>query len=290
MKNDFIQPTAFPANIENGLAAMPLRSLATELGGLRQRLQRNDFYTVLFCETAKGALAVDFNRYALENQTVYFISPEQLHSIELRDGATGVALFFTQDFLERHGIAAEFLVELELFFNCDEVPPLHLPDEARASLKIVLEKLLDEAQTKAAFYLESLGAHLKLFLIGCRRVKASKAIEPAPLTKPQADTVRRFKRLVETNFKTERQVSSYARKLNLTPNYLNEVIKRETGVSAKEFILNRAMLEAKRLAIYSDLQLKQISRRLGFSDVAHFGKLFKKCVGKSFSEFREHHA
>lgn len=267
MNADLTQPY-LPASFQNGFAAMPLGSLAAELGGLRKSLQRNDYYTVLYSDKATGRLTVDFNQYALESQTIYFISPEQLHSLDIQAGALGVVLFFTQDFLERRGITAEFLVDLELFFNCDEAPLLRVEPSRSKAFGGILEKMLDEHDAKPPLYAESLGAHLTLLLIECRRMKARQAVENKLLTKPQAEIVRRFKRLVETNFKKERQVLAYAKRLSLTPNYLNEVIKRETGVSAKEFILNRVMLEAKRLAIYSDFQLKQISRQLGFSDVA----------------------
>jgi AraC-like DNA-binding protein len=82
-------------------------------------------------------------------------------------------------------------------------------------------------------------------------------------------------------------VADYARAQHLSSNYLNEVIKSETGSSAKDWIQQRLLLEAKRLAQYSDLPAKEIAFSLGYEDVAHFSKFFKNLEGHSFSEFKQ---
>jgi len=99
--------------------------------------------------------------------------------------------------------------------------------------------------------------------------------------------VKQFKNDVELYFRTHHKVNEYADRQHLTANHLNEVIKSETGTSTKDFIQNRLLLEAKRLARYSNLNAKEIAYRLGYEDVAHFSKFFKKWEGVAFTEFRE---
>jgi AraC family transcriptional regulator, transcriptional activator of pobA len=267
--------------LKKGAAEQSLSS-----GGKSVSAFRSEAYMVIVSESARGNLTVDFKSFGLEDKTIYFLSPEQVFRLDLETNSRGVVIEFGEDFLERHGITAEFITNSELFFNCDDVPPLSV-SKSFAEAAPILANISREHDREDMLRDESLGAWLKLFLIFCKRVKQHQEEKNTPLVKPQAGTVRRFKRLVETTYKAEHQVAFYAKALNLTPNYLNEVIHTETGVSAKAFILNRVMLEARRMAIYSDLQLKQLARQLGFRDVVHFGKLFKKCTGKSFSEFRE---
>jgi AraC-like DNA-binding protein len=134
---------------------------------------------------------------------------------------------------------------------------------------------------------ESIGSWLKLFLIACNRLKSETISTNLPFQNNSSRIIRQFKELIDSLYKKFHKVSEYAGEMNITSNYLNEVIKSETGHSAKELIQDRIMLEAKRLATYSDLQLKEISFELGFEDPAHFSKFFKNLSGTDFSSFRE---
>jgi AraC-like DNA-binding protein len=126
-----------------------------------------------------------------------------------------------------------------------------------------------------------------LFLLECKRLKATQKIANKSWDNRQAEIVKQFKNDVERFFRQQHKVNEYADHQHLTANHLNEVIKNETGTSAKEFIQNRLILEAKRLARYSELNAKEIAYQLGYEDVAHFSKFFKKCEGIAFTEFRE---
>ena len=83
-----------------------------------------------------------------------------------------------------------------------------------------------------------------------------------------------------------KSVTAYADQLCVTPNHLSVSIKRETGRPASDHIRQRIMQEAQRLVAAHDAPLKEIAYQLGFEDVAHFSKLFKRCHGVSFSSFK----
>src|SRR5258707_334196 len=95
--------------------------------------------------------------------------------------------------------------------------------------------------------------------------------------------------LLKKNFSRTRPVESYAKHLAITPNHLNVVVKECTGQTAGYHVKQRLILEAKRLAVYSNLCMKEIADVLGFSDTAHFSKFFKNCAGLNFSEFKKEH-
>ena len=83
------------------------------------------------------------------------------------------------------------------------------------------------------------------------------------------------------------QVKDYVGKLNVSPNYLNEVIKSVMGISAKEYIQNRIVLEAKRMVLFTQKSYKEIGFDLGFDDPSHFSKFFKINAGLSLVQFKE---
>ncbi|HJT72955.1 MAG TPA: helix-turn-helix domain-containing protein, partial [Chitinophaga sp.] len=100
------------------------------------------------------------------------------------------------------------------------------------------------------------------------------------------ELMERFKSLVEVHFKSHRKVADYARLLTVTPNYLNEIVKKISGYPASYHIRQRIVLEAKRRAAYSDVCMKEVAWYLGFSDIAHFSKFFKNTTGTTYSDFK----
>jgi AraC family transcriptional regulator, transcriptional activator of pobA len=255
----------------------------------RELPHRHDFFTVMVVEQGDGLHQIDFKDHVLADNTLYFIAPEQVHHVELKEGTSlrGHVVMFTDDFLLQHSLSPARLTELELFFNCYEAKPLSLELSDMQVLLPHLEQIQTEYHSPSPERFEMLGALLKLLLLECRRLKRQKVVVNQPLEHRQATIVRQFKNEVERKFTTWHQVADYAQAQNLTANYLNEIIKAETGSSAKSIIQDRLVLEAKRLALYSDLSAKEVAFTLGYEDVAHFSKFFKKCVGVNFSIFRD---
>ncbi|MBX2843435.1 MAG: AraC family transcriptional regulator, partial [Flammeovirgaceae bacterium] len=128
---------------------------------------------------------------------------------------------------------------------------------------------------------------LRLILIEIKRIKVRIGQENIPIDSQQNRIVSEFKQLVERHYKQKHKVNEFAELLNITANYLNEVIKASTGYSAKEIIQNRIILEAKRFAINSDKTMKEVAYQLGFEEIPHFSKFFKNCTSKTYSAFSE---
>lgn len=97
-----------------------------------------------------------------------------------------------------------------------------------------------------------------------------------------------FQKQVNENYETHSDVKYYANILCITPNYLNKIISQHLGMSTKQYILNRAINEAKRLLVYTSLSITEISERLHFNTTSYFVRLFHKNMGCTPSQFREH--
>jgi AraC-like DNA-binding protein len=96
-----------------------------------------------------------------------------------------------------------------------------------------------------------------------------------------------FKLMVETHLTEQPSVNAIAEKLALTTNSLYRIVKEYSGVSPKDFFTNRLMIEAQRKLQYTPLSVKELAYELGFNDPDYFSKFFKKCTGKTISEFLE---
>ena len=104
-------------------------------------------------------------------------------------------------------------------------------------------------------------------------------------TKSSLSKFIQFKLIVESEFAEQNSIHSIAGKLAITTNSLYNAVKIYSGLSPKEFITNRLILEAQRKLYYSETSVKELAYELGFSDPDYFSKLFKKNTGKSISEF-----
>ncbi|MCM1428662.1 MAG: helix-turn-helix domain-containing protein [Clostridium sp.] len=96
----------------------------------------------------------------------------------------------------------------------------------------------------------------------------------------------RFINLVRENYKRERMLDFYARKLQVTPKHLSRTVKEQTGYSAAAWINRFVILEAKVLLKSSNLHVQQIADELNFASQSFFGKYFKRQTGLSPREFR----
>jgi len=96
-----------------------------------------------------------------------------------------------------------------------------------------------------------------------------------------------FRKLVAQQFTEHKEVAYYATNLNITPKYLSEVLQLELGKSAKTFIDEFVMMEAKSLLKQTTMSIQEICHWLGFDDASHFTKSFKKLAKNTPTEYRK---
>jgi YesN/AraC family two-component response regulator len=218
---------------------------------------------------------------------IFFVSPDQVHQIISDPKPTGFVILFTPEFLEKNSIRKDFIVNLKLFQKSDETPPLHLTDKMTGTLKIFADQMLMAFQSQNDMFLETIGAYLKLFLIECNGHCSLFPRTNSQTIEMGKTLVRNFKNSVEKHYMKSHQVQYFAEELNVTPNYLNEVIKSAINISAKGFIQDRLILEARRMVVFTEKSGKEIGFDLGFEDPSHFSKFFKVNTGQSLQDFKE---
>ncbi len=266
-----------------------MEELDQSLGGIADDPHRHNYYSVIWSYTATGKHIIDFKEYKILPNNIFFVSPEQVHQVITNPNPTGYVILFTSEFLEKNSIRPDFISNLKLFQKSDETPPLPIHSEMEGSLKLFAAKMDSEFHSVNEMRYETIGAYLKLFLIECNGHCSLTPDANSQFLEVGKSIVKKFKENVETHFKTLHQVQEYAEKLNVSPNYLNEVIKASINVSAKEFIQNRLALEAKRMIVFTDKSSKEIGFDLGFDDPSHFSKFIKSKLGLSLQEFRDSH-
>lgn len=136
-----------------------------------------------------------------------------------------------------------------------------------------IDKEIKDYQSKDKHLLRAL-LYETLMLLN-RLYSNSNALPPDTNTRSKSIYVDRFIELVNHSFKQDHSIRSYADQLCITPNYLNEIVKNATGINAKQYILNKILIESKRLLTYTDLPISAITEALGYEDPSYFIRLFR---------------
>jgi AraC family transcriptional regulator, transcriptional activator of pobA len=193
-----------------------------------------------------------------------------------------VALF-NIDFFLQNNFPRQY-IESKKILNASIKPYIHLTDKQGAEIAGIFEIILKEkmAGNKNKDELIALKI-IELLIISERFFEEEQHFED---TGPTTDLVKNFIDLLDANYLKEHSVRFYAGQLAIHPNYLNSLIKKHTGLTAKESIRNRLLLETKYLLHSTSLSIKEISNLMGFNDPNYFTVFFKQLENVSPVNYR----
>jgi len=266
------------------LKVQTLKYFTEEQDDINEGPHSHNYYEMIWLIKGSGTLYADMQEHTIESNTIFCLKPNQAHQFQTQAEMEGFVFSFTDSFFRMDEYDFDRAYQAGLFQLFTEGRKIRIADEMEEDMKEIVLKMIKEFESQYSNRMELLKRYFKIFLIYLTRAFEEK-FKPVVQTR-NAEMVQNFMRLLEKNFKEEKMVAGYARHLAVTPNYLNEVIKKNTGYCAGHHIRQRVILEAKRLAVYSDLSMKEIAYELGFIDPYHFSKFFKTVAWMNFSEFK----
>lgn len=160
-------------------------------------------------------------------------------------------------------------------------PLINLKEEDSADLNVLLELLYKEIYDEKPYtsYYESI---FKTILL-----KIMKLSDANKKLLRHQEIAMSFKQLVYLHFAKEKSVSYYADKLAVSTNYLNRCVSSVFKKSAKQIILDVAIMHSQLLLSETNKTIATIAYELDFEDPSYFARLFKKVVGLTPSEYRD---
>lgn len=246
--------------------------------------RHDNFYELLLITKGSGTYTIDFRSYPLQAGSIYFVSPGQVHTIEYSEDVYGYIFLFTAEFYQPAYPDKGLLNSFPFFHSLTtETPPLILenPEELEALFALTLRESVKGLPHTENLVRSSLDLILNLCLSRYPVSAGENSKSKGRLL------VRQFKELINQHYTKNHGVQEYAGMLAVTANHLNETVKQFTGITAKEHIKERMLLEAKRLLSHTELNISEIGWQLGFEDQSYFSRFFRKCTGFSPNEFRE---
>ena len=125
-------------------------------------------------------------------------------------------------------------------------------------------------------YREAVLAHLTLLLVGVSRL-AVDVVEDLRLQ--DEPLLAEVFGVIEEHYGEPLSLKDVAQAVSLTPGHLTTVVRRKTGRTVQQWILERRMAQARRLLVETHLAVEEVARRVGYSDPGYFVRHFRRAHG-----------
>jgi len=277
------------------------RTLDVEVMNFAQLLQKLDrsknhdpfavhkieFFLILIVTKNSYSHFVDFKSYKLLAGSALFVAKNQVHHFtkELLD-SNGFSIVFNSQFLDKHLLLAGSHKLNRLFNYHIESPIIHQQEMEPDSFLDIAQSLHNEYIFPNDFRKsEMLSSLLQILLLKAERAKEVRSLSGAKTH--WLELFCKFRESLEKGYTNTRNSNHYASELFISYKFLNDIVKKLTGKTAKAFIDDFVVIEIKRYLVSTSLSIKEISYKTGFEEPANMIKFFKKNTGTTPLKFRQ---
>lgn len=244
---------------------------------------KHDFFEIIWVTDGTFTHTIDYHDIDIKTHTLLITSPGQVHLLNSPEKVKGYSISFTEQFLLTHQ-TQESIFELTFLEESFTKPYLCLDQAAQNELKAIIDPIIEELDRDIKVPLIING----LLLVLLNRIQRLMSKVHAVTAESFHVLInKKFKKLIGQHYKEEPDLTFYADKLNISANYLNKIVKDLTGKTAGVMIRERGLIEAKRMLVYCNLPIGDISEQLGFKDFSYFSRQFKKQEGVSPAAYRK---
>ncbi len=249
-------------------------------------------YCIFLKDVKCGDLIYGRNTYDYQKGTLVFIAPGQVVDVTNKTEPyqpMGHGLVFHPDLL--HGTTLGKSIKSYHFFSYNTNEALHLAEKEKGLVLDLFSKIQAELEAGVDKHSKKvIATNIELFLSYCERFYDRQFIIREDVNK---GILEKFENLLDEYFQTDQaqniglpNVAFCAEQLNLSANYFGDLIKKETGKSAQEYIQNKVIEVAKERVFDTNKSISEVAYELGFKYPQHFNRLFKQRVGYTPNEYR----
>ena len=216
-----------------------------------------DGFSAIIMMTGEATVSIDMQNYSVKPNTIVFFNPDSIiRTVKCSANAAAYFLAFSKSFVNE--------IQIDLSTS---LPVYMLRSDKERYRHEIIRTLFT-----TAFYIIT---------------EINQREQPGGIKQGRCEVLfDEFMTLLQQYNKRERNVSFYAKQLNITPKYLSSVVKEVSGKTAARWIDESVILEAKALLKYSGMSIQEIAYHLNFSTQSFFGKYFKQHTGTSPSRYK----
>lgn len=249
-----------------------------------------DFYSIMFKNYCSNKIKYGRQFYDFQEGNLICIAPKQVvvfdDEVENVTNKMGWGLFFHPDLIRGSSLSSK--MNDYTYFSYDTNEALHLSEKEKQTLFDCISKIENELQENIDNYSQTLiVSNIELFLNYCSRYYGRQFITRKNANR---DTIAQIENILQAHFSSENSqlptVKYLADKVHLSPSYLSDLLKKETGMNAQDHIHYCLINEAKNKLLNSNKSVSEIAYSLGFDYPQYFSKLFKQKTGTTPLEYR----
>lgn len=224
---------------------------------------RHSFFSFVWFTEGTGFYVIDFEEYEIKPDRVFLVSPRQIHNWDYSENAKGYILIVDSTPGEELKLSSTF-------------PYIDIYGKAKDLLTAIFPDLIKNFERQ-----KDISIDIRYIYQLCERFAVRNEVEHHA-TNPY--TIK-FKKLISENYTQLHNIDWYADKLHLSAEELNSLCKNHAGATAKQYLLDIKLTEAKRLLLYDTCNVNEIAFRLGFEDSSYFSRIFKRKTSLTPSNF-----
>ncbi|CCH52929.1 transcriptional regulator, AraC family [Fibrisoma limi BUZ 3] len=251
-----------------------------------------DFYVISLKSPAPVALQYGRQYYDFDEGTMLFMAPGQVFSVqEFNEDSQydGWGLYFHPDLLVQADLGRR--MKEYTFFSYAVSEALHVSEDEQQTLSVLVDTIRKEYSSNLDVYSQRvIVTAIEQLLNYAQRFYGRQFLTRQ---KFNTDLISRFEALLAGYFARGQQteqglpaVEYLAAELHLSPSYLTDLLKRETGKTTKEYIQTYVIEQAKLRLLNSTETVNEIAYGLGFDYPQYFNRLFKAKTGMTPVEYR----
>ena len=244
-----------------------------------------DGFSVVVMMAGEATVSIDMKNHVVRPNSIVFFNPGSIiRTVKCSANAAAFVLAFSKSFVNE--IQIDLSASLPVYMRFGKNPVLQVSQqdvaEIRQVFRLVKSMLLSDKERYRHEIIRSLFTTAFYLIIDINQRE-----EHGGQKQGRCEVLfSEFMKLLEAHHKSQRNVSFYARQLNITPKYLSAAVKEVSGKTAARWIDESVILEAKTLLKYSGMSIQEIAYHLNFSTQSFFGKYFKQHTGTSPSRYK----
>ncbi|KST68515.1 AraC family transcriptional regulator [Mastigocoleus testarum] len=243
-------------------------------------------FKLLFIEDGKGWQFFGHRKIYVKQGDLFLIPPGEIYRMDGLENTKSWIVVFEADPLNLNSIDEDLLLLSFLQPKSNYILHIHVVPKKSSRLIIRLHELKDELCSKRQGFERSVDALLSLLLIDALRISDSRLKKISFQSKQLLKKVFQF---IEANYSNHVGLLDVAKEVNLSPGYLTELVRLNTGKAVFSWIIERRMAEARHLLFITNRPVYQIAEGLGYLYVSHFIRQFRQYHGITPQAWRHRH-
>lgn len=247
--------------------------------------QKNTYFEMIFILEGSGIQVINQHQLAYTPNKLFLLFPQDTHGFEVQQKTTFFFLRFNESYLKLQ--PKEWLQKLEyIFHNHDHLPGCILKNtEDKPLIRALAEALLKEQNSQNKYQQEVMQQLMNTIItVAARNIALLETAQKNNPT-PQLSVLGYVHQHIYSP--SHLKIDALAAHFNVSPTYMGEYFKRQTGENFQQYINSYRMKLIESRLLLTNFRLSEIAGEFGLTDVSHLNKLFKNYKGINPSAYRK---